>query len=66
MTWTGDTVMDGRQILAEGAGRYVHWGVIQISVTNLVIIAVMLALFALALFLPFPQAHEDETAEKRS
>ena len=56
----------GAEVLAEGAGRYVHWGVVQISVTNLVIIAVMIVLFALALFLPFPKARDDESAEKRS
>lgn len=54
------------EMLADVAGRYVHWGVVQISVTNLIIIAVMILLFALALFLPFPKAHEDEPAEKRS
>ena len=37
-----------------GTGHYVHWGVIQISVSNLVVIAVMIVLFALALVLPFP------------
>jgi hypothetical protein len=36
-------------------GHYVHWGVIQISVANLVIIGIMIALFALAIFLPFPK-----------
>lgn len=40
--------------LASTAVRYVHWGVIQISVTNLVIIAVMVLLFAAAILLPFP------------
>ena len=35
-------------------GHYVHWGVIQISVANLVVIGVMLLLFVLALVLPFP------------
>ncbi|MDQ1706092.1 MAG: hypothetical protein QOF18_2458 [Frankiaceae bacterium] len=35
-------------------GHYLHWGVIQLSVANLVVIAVMLALFALAVLLPFP------------
>ncbi len=35
-------------------GRYVHWGVIQISVSNLVVIGIMVALFIAALFLPFP------------
>jgi hypothetical protein len=36
-------------------GHYVHWGVIQISVANLVVIGLMLLLFAVALFLPFPK-----------
>jgi len=36
-------------------GHYVHWGVIQISVANLVVIGVMIVLFALAIFLPFPK-----------
>ncbi|MHB8452236.1 MAG: hypothetical protein ACYDAQ_17570 [Mycobacteriales bacterium] len=36
-------------------GHYVHWGVIQISVANLVVIGVMLVVFAVALVLPFPR-----------
>lgn len=36
-------------------GHYLHWGVIQISLANLVVIAIMLVLFALALVLPFPR-----------
>ena len=40
--------------VASGAGRYVNWGVVHISVTNLVIIALMLLVFVLALVLPFP------------
>lgn len=35
-------------------GRYLHWGVVQISVANLVVIAIMIVLFLLALVLPFP------------
>lgn len=35
-------------------GHYLHWGVIQISVANLVVIGVMVLLFVLALVLPFP------------
>ena len=35
-------------------GHYVHWGVIQISVANLVVIGLMLLIFALAIALPFP------------
>jgi hypothetical protein len=36
-------------------GHYIHWGVIQISVANLVVIGVMIVLFLLALVLPFPK-----------
>jgi hypothetical protein len=35
-------------------GHYVHWGVVQISVANLVVILVMIVLFVAALLLPFP------------
>jgi hypothetical protein len=35
-------------------GTFVHWGVIQISVANLVVIALMIIVFVLALLLPFP------------
>lgn len=38
-----------------GPGHYLHWGVIQISVANLVVIGVMLLLFIAALLLPFPR-----------
>jgi hypothetical protein len=51
-------MVSGLNIVAEGAGRYVHWGVIQISVANLAIIAVMIVLFVLALVVPFPSAHD--------
>ncbi|MFE7856788.1 hypothetical protein ACIRP3_21870 [Streptomyces sp. NPDC101209] len=37
-----------------GTGHYVHWGVIQLSVANLVVIGVMVVVFVLALLLPFP------------
>jgi hypothetical protein len=39
---------------AQAAGSYVHWGVIQISVANLIVIGVMLLLFVAALLIPFP------------
>lgn len=35
-------------------GHYVHWGFIQISVANLVVIGLMLVVFVLAVALPFP------------
>jgi hypothetical protein len=39
-------------------GHYLHWGVIQLSVANLVVIGVMVVLFILALLLPFPKGRE--------
>jgi hypothetical protein len=41
-----------------GTGHYVHWGVIQLSVANLVVIGVMVLLFVLALVLPFPKGRD--------
>ena len=35
-------------------GRYLHWGVVQISVANAVVIVAMAVVFVAALVLPFP------------
>ncbi len=35
-------------------GMYVHWGVVQISLANLVVIGLMLLVFVVALLAPFP------------
>lgn len=50
----------GGQLLAapidlQGIGRYVHWGVIQVSVANIVVIGLMLLVGVAALVLPFPR-----------
>ncbi|HEY8755912.1 MAG TPA: hypothetical protein VIN65_06130 [Candidatus Dormibacteraeota bacterium] len=42
---------------------YFHWGFVQISLPNLVVIAVMLLLFALALVLPFPGHGGDDRSD---
>ena len=39
-------------------GRYIHWGVLQISVANLVVIGIMILLFVAALLLPFPKGRD--------
>ena len=36
-------------------GKYLHWGVVQISVANLVVIVLMVLVFAAAVLLPFPK-----------
>jgi hypothetical protein len=48
------------RLVAEGAGHYLHWGVIQISVANLTMILVMAVLFILALVVPFPSGHGED------
>jgi hypothetical protein len=35
-------------------GYYLHWGVIQISLANLIVIGLMLLVFVVAIFAPFP------------
>ena len=37
-------------------GTYVHWSIFNVSVANLVLIAVMVAIFGVALLIPFPRA----------
>jgi hypothetical protein len=42
------------------AGHYLHWGVLSVSTTNLLIVIAMLVLFGLALVVPF---HGNRTKE---
>lgn len=41
------------EALVTGPARYLSWGWLSISVTNLIVISVMIALFLLAVLLPF-------------
>src|SRR5579859_6444306 len=43
-------------------GRYLHWSIFDVSVANLVLIAVMVVIFAAALLIPFPGRHRAEPA----
>jgi hypothetical protein len=56
--------MSGLSIVAGSPGKYIHWGVIQISVANLAIICVMILLFVLALVIPFPTGHGEHSADE--
>ena len=38
-----------------GSGHYIHWGFIQMSVANFVVILLMIGVFVLAIVLPFPR-----------
>jgi hypothetical protein len=45
----------GSVINLNGPGRYVHWGFIQISVANLVVVVLMIVVFVAAILVPFPK-----------
>jgi hypothetical protein len=40
---------------------YIHWGWIQISVANFTVIILMVVVFVVALFAPFPGRHKSES-----
>lgn len=44
----------GALVSLNGTGRYVHWGFIQLSVANLVVIIGMVVVLAAAILVPFP------------
>ena len=44
-------------------GHFLHWGVVQISLANLIVIITMIVIFVLALVIPFPHGRRD--AEER-
>lgn len=48
------TTLLGSLVDLTGPGRYVHWGFIQISVANLILIGLMVVVFVAAILLPFP------------
>jgi len=50
----------GSLINLKGPGHYVHWGFIQISVANLVLIGLMLAVFVAAILIPFRRHDGDD------
>lgn len=44
----------GALINLDHYGHYIHWHFVDVSVSNLIVIGLMLATFAAALFAPFP------------
>lgn len=48
-------VLLGALINLNGSGDYIHWGFIQMSVANFVVIVLMILVFVLAILLPFPK-----------
>ena len=56
--------MVSTQILAEGAGNYLNFGIFHISVTNALIMGAMIVIFVLALVIPFPHHESDNEGER--
>lgn len=52
--------------LALEAGHYLHLGVFSVSVANGLVLLTMLALFALALVVPFGRRHHDDEPTERN
>jgi hypothetical protein len=50
--------------LLGGHPHYLHWGVVQISLTNFLIILLMIIIFVLALVLPFPHPRSEARASE--
>jgi hypothetical protein len=46
-------------VLPDLAVAYLHVGVVQISVANLIVIVSMVVVFILALLIPFPHGRDD-------
>ena len=44
-------------------GHYIHWGVIQISYGNLIVIILMVVVFLLAILIPF-KTHKDKGGDR--
>jgi hypothetical protein len=64
MTLSAQVFRDGVNL--NPPGTYVHWSIFQVSVANLVLIAVMVVIFGLALVVPFPNRHADEEPAART
>ena len=41
-------------VFASTSGHYLHWSVVTISVTNAIVIGLMVLVFVLAILIPFP------------
>src|SRR5271166_2782934 len=56
----------GSAVNLDGTGHYVHWGFIQMSVANLVVIALMIVVFVAAILIPFRVGKAQRRADDRA
>jgi hypothetical protein len=52
--------------LLGGHAHFLHWGVVQISLANLIVVLLMVLLFVLALILPFPPGEDHPSTVEAS
>jgi len=64
MFFQGSSNTLGALVHLGGTGKYITWGFIQISLSNLIIIGVMIVLFVAALLLPFPGHRSHRSGQK--
>lgn len=50
----------GALVNLDHPGHYIHVGFVQISVANLIVIALIVVVFAVVIALPFPKEHGDD------
>jgi len=60
---TGLASMTGAVVNLDRPAHYIHWGWLQISLPNLVVIVLMIAVFVLAIVVPFPGGKEALSAD---
>jgi large-conductance mechanosensitive channel len=60
-----DCMTAHHQLLADHP-HFLHWGVIQISLANFLVLAVMVVLFVLALIVPFPSGTHHEMSGREA
>ena len=51
--------MDAASGLLSKPAYFLHWGVVQISLANFLVIVAMILIFVLALVVPFPHGRRD-------
>jgi uncharacterized membrane protein len=56
--WTVAWMKQATGVLG-GHAHFLHWGVVQISLANLIVIVLMLIVFTLAVVIPFPHGNDD-------
>src|SRR5580693_8831975 len=62
MTGSAGPQFHASPINMNSPGSLLHWSIFQVTVANLVLIAVMVGIFGAALLLPFPKGRRDEHA----